>query len=224
MTLVAALYSAALLAILFYYAAVTLRRSELARSYAVLAPAAEQAIEIYHARPLDPNWHELLDPNPDISIAVYDKNMECLDSAGSLILCRRPAGGQMTFHGIPATFYGRTDSDGHIVIVAHPGLENGSDQPKQRFLIYLWVLLVVAAGIVSWQASRSTFEPLAELAAQAEQLSATDLSRRLTMEGAGEYGMVAAHLNRFLELLQASVQRQERFVSTLPTSFAHRLP
>ena len=214
LALVAALYSAVLLAALFSIAIWYLRRVELGRSFAVLRPAAQQAIEVYKERPLDPNWSELLVPNPEISIAVFDKNNEFLDSAGSLILRPLQGRGLTTFRGLQATYVGRMDPDGHLVVVAVPSAPRLAVVTRVRtYLIYLWVLLVVAAGAVTWQASRSTFGPLADLAEQAEQLSATDLSRRLTLVGAGEYAVVAAHLNRFLELLEASVHRQDRFVA-----------
>jgi signal transduction histidine kinase len=214
LSLLASLYSAVLFALLFYVATIYLRMVEVDRSYAVLKPAAEQAIEVFNERPLDANWSELLNPTPDLSIAVFDKNMEFLDSAGSLIL--RPVTGRKLgmFRGIPAHYIGRTDKFGHLVVVALPWARRQAQLDRQKqFLVYVWMFLVVAAGVATWSASRSTFQPLAQLAEQAEQLSATDLSRRLTLVGAGEYAAVAAHLNRFLELLEASVQRQDRFVS-----------
>lgn len=208
------MYSGALLAILFYYASWWLRREEIKRSYDVLNPAAEQAMKVYAARPLDPNWYQLLDPNPELSIAVFDKKNEFLDSAGSLILSPLVGRGLTNFRELPATYVGRNDQSGHLVVVALPWQRRQAALDRiNGFLVDLWIFLVLAAAVVTWQSSRSTFEPLAELTDQAAQLSATDLSRRLTMEGAGEYALVVNHLNQFLEMLQASVQRQERFVA-----------
>ncbi|HLK14963.1 MAG TPA: HAMP domain-containing sensor histidine kinase [Fimbriimonadaceae bacterium] len=214
LSLLAALYSGVILALMFYVAGVFLRRFEIQRSFDVLRPAAQQAIEVYHERPLNANWSELTIPNPSISIAVFDKNNELLDFAGSLVLEPVSGHGLKAFKKQQATFFARNDSDGHLIVVALPWSSKQAQLDRERgFLVYLWAFLVVAAGVVTWTASRSTFEPLAQLAEQAEQLSATDLSRRLTLVGAGEFAVVARHLNRFLELLEASVQRQERFVS-----------
>ncbi|MHB8637072.1 MAG: sensor histidine kinase [Fimbriimonadaceae bacterium] len=214
LALLAALYSAGLLAVLFYVAARSLRRIEVFRSFDVLRPAVQQAMEVYHERPKAPSWSELLTPDPEISIAVFDSGGRLLGSAGSLILRPAEGRGMTSFRNVPATYVGRKDPDGHLVMAALPWARKQAQLDRAgSFLIYLWALLVVAAGAVTWQASRSTFGPLADLAVQAEQLSATDLSRRLTLVGAGEYAVVAGHLNRFLELLEASVQRQERFVA-----------
>jgi signal transduction histidine kinase len=85
----------------------------------------------------------------------------------------------------------------------------------QRFtwlLVGLWLPVVTLIAVITWSSSRSTFEPLERLASQAEALSVQNLSSRLEIES-GEYAEFARRLNRFLDRLEMSVRREERFVS-----------
>ena len=93
LSLLAALYSAVLLGILFAYATRQFRGAALAESYDLLTPSSlELAMRIYKERPLDPDWHDLTDPNPEMSIAVIKPNGDFVGSAGSLVL--HPVEGQ----------------------------------------------------------------------------------------------------------------------------------
>src|SRR5262249_21697894 len=64
-----------------------------------------------------------------------------------------------------------------------------------------------------WVAARATFLPLERLAKEAEALSAERLSGRLSVKHSGEYRDFVLRLNRFLDRLESSVKREERFLS-----------
>lgn len=203
-----------LLGVVFYIASVGFRRAEIRGSYDVLRPADELAIHVYAERPQDPDWYDILDPNPDVSITVFDKDGTYLQIVGNIKLQPVVGRGLAVFHGIEAAYVGRTDSEGRMYVVAEPFVTKRRAISRfNRWLIGFYFPLIFAAGFVTWLASRSTFLPLAQLAEQAEKLSTTDLSRRLEISTKDEYAEVARHLNTFLSLLESSVQLQRRFVA-----------
>lgn len=207
-------FSGLLVGAVFFTASIQFRRAERNSSYEILKPAAELAIRVYRERPKDPDWFDVLDPNPDLSIAVFDRNGKFLDALGPLKMRPLEGRGLSAFNGVQATYLGRRTSEGWLVVVASPwDAKQRAINRFNQYLIWFYVPVIMAAGLVTWLASRSTFRPLASLAEQAERLSYTDLTRRLELKGADEYAEFATHLNRFLELLEASVQRQERFVA-----------
>jgi signal transduction histidine kinase len=212
MAVVNAFFAGLVLLILFISAVLAFQGLETYSARTEIRPVLRQAVEEYHHNPLSPDLAEIVRSYPDLSIAVFNKNGHKVFGKGNLKLPLITETGVGELSGVPVFFNYRNFDDG--IVVAATGWESRENAVRRLsgFLALLWVASVGLFGVVTWRSSQSTFEPLERLASQAEELSAENLSSRLSPE-TGEYAEFAERLNRFLERLEASVKREDKFAS-----------
>lgn len=199
LTLAAATSSGLLFLAFFSVAWFWLRDSELKSAHAELQPALAQAAgDLSTSGKAD--LAEIVQSNPQISI-------EMVDLQGQLVERQGPQ--------ISSDLVSESRVQGSRRIVASlPWAPHA--QLLGRFLTFcafVWAPLVAIVAVATWLAARSTFRPLQRLAMEAEAMSTEDLSHRLETESSGELAEFSQRLNRFLDRIEASVKREERFLS-----------
>ena len=217
-----------ILAALFALAMVIFRIDELQRAHDILRPAILQTSAAADKNTLPPDLEEVVQSNPLLSFGTFSLEGRLLSSKGNIAL-------GPTFKWAKSMI-GKPTNASHIewgvIEVGTTKVVAGSILTKEGLLvgvlpwnerertmnqatialIILWFPLVGLVAAVTWVASTKTFEPLASLTRQAEQFSESDLSRRLKSQGQDEYSQFSASLNHFLQRIEDSVERQNRFV------------
>lgn len=214
LTLVSGVTAGILLALVFAGIVFTSRASELQAAQDVLEPAVRQAEEEVRTGGSDPDLEEITAPNPELSIATFSPEGQLLAHAGPRHLRPETREGVIHTPQGPQIVIATGHAGGKLIVAALPW--SGREKSTRRMAILLallWGPLTACAALAIWRASHATFQPLAELARQAEAMSASPLARRLPEEGADEFATFAAQLNRFLDRLSESVSRQEQFVA-----------
>jgi signal transduction histidine kinase len=90
----------------------------------------------------------------------------------------------------------------------------------ERMIYFFWILLLatpfalVIAGFAGYSIARSALRPLDQMARRAEQITASNLHDRITVENPNdELGYMARVLNHLLERLQQSFVQLQRFTA-----------
>ncbi|GAB4218555.1 MAG: ATP-binding protein [Synechococcales cyanobacterium] len=100
------------------------------------------------------------------------------------------------------------------LVVAHTTA--GERQEAQRALrIVLWVVIAVVMGatLVSWLISSWMLRPLRQLTTTAKDISQSNLSQRIPIQGQGELAELGATFNAMLDRLQAAFIQQQNFIN-----------
>jgi signal transduction histidine kinase len=74
------------------------------------------------------------------------------------------------------------------------------------------ILFLLVASLVAWLASGKILKPLRSMATAARNISETDLSKRIQVEGNGELAEVAQTFNEMMDRLQSSFISQRNFI------------
>ena len=204
--------SGLVLLVLFVSAAIGFEELELYSAREELRPALRQAREEYRENPLQPDLAEVVSTYPDLSVAVFNKAGHLVSVRGNMKVPLVTEDGVGLIAGVPAVYQFRLVPNGTVVAVVGWETRQRAIRRFESILTALWFPMVALFGVVAWSSSRSTFVPLQRLSRQAETLSAENLSARLQPES-GEYAEFAERLNRFLDRIEQSVRREERFVS-----------
>lgn len=211
LTLVSAGSAGLLFIILFALSTMWLRSAELVSAHNELDPAIAQMVDDLKTGPAE--LAEVVGPDPAISFSVYDPHGTLIQQDGVSPPTLETEPGLTFIRNTPvlvraASFRGKTivgalDWSPHQALI-------------QRFVlicVILWPLLVGVVATATWIAAQTTFLPLERLAREAEALSVENLSGRMSAEDSGEYRDFVLRLNRFLDRLEASVRREEQFLS-----------
>lgn len=175
---------------------------------ASLRLAREEAV----SAPTAPDLAEVAASHPELALAAFEGE-RLVRSAGSLHLeATTPAGHVKLQNGEPAVV-AWDERDGLRIAAALPWRSQQEALDRLALtLLLLWPLLAGLFALVTWLASKATFRPLEQLAAQAEALSGGTLGQRLAIPEGREFGEFTARLNRFLDRQEESIRKQERFV------------
>jgi len=209
LTLVAAGTSGVLFLILFAVSAFALRRAEFQAALNELEPAISQVRSDVNGPEGRPDLTEVVQANPSISLAIYDLHGRLLDSDG------KESVPNIASPQIEGDLVVKSDDVKGIRIVA--GIQWKRHQELiERFeelCAILWLPLVGVVALATWLVARATFTPLERLTSDAAAMSVTDLSKRLETNDVGEYRAFVIQLNGFLDRLEESIRREERFLS-----------
>ncbi len=209
LTLVAACSSGALFLALFVLAAIALRRSEIHGAESELGPALAQVAGDLRSSSGRPDLAEVVQSNPQISVTVFDRKGSTVAHEGRTEL---PFSGTVGQTG--DLVLDRAEQGGYVVVVGAPWAPHAALLNRFFGLCFLlWLPLVGVVALATSITARATFLPLERLAKEAEELSTERLGTRLHTESSGEFRDFALRLNRFLDRLEASVNREERFLS-----------
>jgi two-component system, OmpR family, sensor kinase len=208
LTLVSAGSAGAAFLVLFGLSTVGLRKTEQQSAQSELTRAL--TLVVGDMREFGkPNLAEVVASNPEIGLAVYD-------ARGTLVLhdglvLPPPATGEGEANGLVF----RAVKSGESTVVAAESWSKHQELLNRFTLLCaaLWLPLVGIVALATWITARATFLPLVRLAREAEDLSVESLSSRLQVDVSGEYREFVLRLNRFLDKLESSLRREERFLS-----------
>ena len=179
----------------------------------MIVPALALAEHECHKRPLNPELFEVTATYPELTLAWFTSTGQLLSKTGTLPL-QPLAGTAIKRMGGIETAYSSKEVDDHLLVAGvSMTTRHAAEERLAGNLCELWLLLVLSSGITTWLAAGATFHPLLRLAQRAEQLGRGGLRERLDAQEQGEYAAFADSLNRFLERLEVSVQREEQFVA-----------
>jgi signal transduction histidine kinase len=217
-----------ILAALFGLAIYIFETAELRRAHDILRPAILQTSTAADKHGLLPDLSEVVQSNPQLSFGAFDLHGKLIASEGAISI-----GPSFKW---AYSMIGKPTNQSHIewgiIEIGKSRVIAGSISNKEGLLvgvlpwnerertmdlatiavIALWFPLVGLVGAVTWMASARTFLPLESLTRQAELFSESDLSRRLQIDTQDEFGLFAKRLNHFLDRIEDSVDRQQRFV------------
>lgn len=133
------------------------------------------------------------------------------------VAARVPVFGDAVVGGEPVRFVGTmvNDGSGHILVLSTP-IPNLADAERRLLAVFGPVALAASAfaGMAGAAISRRGLGPLARMAAEADAISAYDLSQRLPVSARrDEISQLGSTLNRMLERLEAAVQRERDFTA-----------
>jgi two-component system sensor histidine kinase BaeS len=210
----AAAVAGLMFAVLFSAAVYEFRRAAIKAGYDLLRPVVNQGADELARNPINPDLAEVVTSNPRVTLAAFSPSGQLIAQNGQIRLRPLTDRGKLTIGGQDAVFVGIRNGRGDVIVGAVPWRD---DEWRIRrlalSLVGVWLILVGSIGFTTWTASRITFRPLAEMTHQAETFSGRELGQRLEVKGDDEFAVFAARLNRFLDRLEDSVRRQERFVA-----------
>lgn len=209
----AAASAGALFAALFVAGIAILKDAEMKAGQDELIPALNEVEDAVKANSVTPNLTEVAKANPQISIAVFDSGGHTITRLGSVDLVSTKFDGLMQIGDHPVLLESRDLNGDSIVVGLDWSRHIASTERVELFASALWLPLVAAVGFATWLAAKATFGPLERLAKEAEAFSVESLSSRLEIRDVGEYREFVQRLNRFLEKLEHSVRREERFLA-----------
>jgi signal transduction histidine kinase len=208
-TLVASGSAAVLFLVMFGLAWWSLRETQLKSANELLKAAVRQVSDDLKSPNRRADVAEVVRSNPEVSLAVYDQFGVRVASAGRFNVSATSESGLRD-----DILYKVAGSDQYRIVAA---IDWYQYQASVRQLELMGALLsipfVALVALATWLAAHATFLPLEQLAKAAEQMSGESLSARLHVEDSGEYREFVLRLNRFLDKLEASVRREERFLS-----------
>lgn len=144
-------------------------------------------------RPLMQRWQSLTKPSQDEQ-EVTDSNL------GSILYIAEPI-----------------EVDGKVMgmlVVAHAteGERREAIEALSGVVQVLSILLIVVLGL-AWWLSGNVLAPLRSLSATAHQISETDLTARIVVEGNGEIAEVAKTFNEMMDRLASAFETQRNFIN-----------
>ena len=108
---------------------------------------------------------------------------------------------------------------GTFVVVYFPGPEQASINQILRVLLIAGGIVLVASGALAWSLAGRVLRPVRELTATAQEISETDLTRRIPVEGTDELAELGLTFNEMLDRLQRGFDGQRQFLDDV----AHEL-
>jgi signal transduction histidine kinase len=146
---------------------------------------------------------------PGYSVSIYDRSGSLLRHSGPL---EAPSFSGFRL-GDEVVYLGQ-DLDSIRVVIASgwTSAEQGLDA-LASILAGLWLPLSLLVGAATWLGAHSVFRPLERMSIQAAAIRGSDLTERLAIQDRAEFGAFAEELNRMLDSIQETVEREEQFAS-----------
>lgn len=205
LTLAAASATGVLLACVFVAIVLAARKSSISQKREELQSALNALTGDAELLEVD----EFRESHPELSMAVFDASGRPLQKLGRSSLS--PTFG---FKGTATVLSIGRQRGSTLVVVGADWSEIDRDLRRLAvFLGVLWLPLTCLCGAVTWAASRAVFRPLERLSIQATSMGRSSLKDRLQTEDQAELGAFAFQLNRMLDRIEASVEREDRFAS-----------
>lgn len=120
-----------------------------------------------------------------------------------------PTHGEILYAVLPID---QSDTLTHYVVAHY--LDQEFTELDNTIRVYGIAALIAWLGLclAAWMLASRILAPIEELRRTAEQISDTDLNRRITVTGADEVGAMGATFNRMLDRLQAALRAQRRML------------
>jgi two-component system, OmpR family, sensor kinase len=125
--------------------------------------------------------------------------------------------GEIQYLAVPLTAGGETT--GTLVVVYFPGADRDEILIVVRVLTIAGLVVLMASAVLAWSLAGRVLRPVRELTATAQQISDTDLSQRIEVDGRDELAELGATFNAMVERLENGFVEQRRFLDDV----AHEL-
>ena len=79
--------------------------------------------------------------------------------------------------------------------------------------VVLFPILVAMVAAVTWMSAKATFKPLRDISNQAASIGIGDLSTRIDVKDAAEFGLFVTQINGLLTRIEQAVRSQEQFAA-----------
>lgn len=172
---------------------------------AVLSPAVD---DLQREGRVD--LQEWIGTYPNMSLAVYQSGRET-ERAGHLRLPFISGAGVAFIKGRLVSYRALRVKDVTLIVAGDWEQQAHALQLLAGALLTIWLAFTASIATTTAYVARATFRPLREMTLQAAGFGERDLSARLDLDDAAEFGLFASQLNEFLERLEALVKREEQF-------------
>ncbi len=112
-----------------------------------------------------------------------------------------------------------TDVLGTFVVVSFPEAEREAIEQNLRIVVIAGAIVLIASAALAWSLAGRVLRPVRELTATAHDISDSDLSARIPVEGNDELAELGRTFNDMLDRLEAGFESQRMFLDDV----AHEL-
>ncbi len=154
------------------------------------------------------DFDELREDHPGMTITRYSSTGALISRSGKL-----NAPNEIEFNKRDDLVWLGTTVGSDRVILAKSWLE--ADSTIKQLALILALLLIpfsLAAGVLTWLATRSVFRPINEIVAQVRKLESSGGERSLSVSDHAEFEFLVENLNDMLRKLDRSARAEERFI------------
>jgi len=189
---------------------------------AQVADAADlRAVEIARTAPPADGLIRVIDPSEEFVQVLRDGSVVAASAnAQGLPLLAEPGVDEhvrldsVPFTSGPFIVVAAIRDGGTVVVGRNIDDEVEARETVGRALVAGVPLVLLLVGIVTWWMTGRALRPVEDIREEVEHISARELERRVPdVPGDDEIARLAATMNRMLDRLQGSVERQRRFVS-----------
>jgi two-component system OmpR family sensor kinase len=120
--------------------------------------------------------------------------------------------GHARFVALPIEATSEEPNGGLFVVANFPGFEQGEIDEAVRVQAITQFVMIVAAAAIGLALAGRVLRPLRELAETARTITATDLTRRIDVQGDDEASNIARAFNAMLERLESAFATQRAFL------------
>ncbi len=125
--------------------------------------------------------------------------------------------GEIQYLAVPLSTSGETT--GVFVVAYFPATDRDEILVVVRVLTLAGVVVLLASAVLAWSLAGRVLRPVRRLTATARQISDTDLSQRIEVEGRDELAELGSTFNAMVERLENGFLQQRRFLDDV----AHEL-
>lgn len=112
-----------------------------------------------------------------------------------------------------------TEVIGTFVVVYFPDAERDAISQNLRIVLIAGAVVLVASGVLAWSLAGRVLRPVRELTSTAREISDSDLSARIPVEGTDELAELGQTFNAMLDRLESGFEQQRKFLDDV----AHEL-
>lgn len=112
-----------------------------------------------------------------------------------------------------------TDVLGTFVVVYFPDAEREAISQNLRIVLIAGAVVLVASGVFAWSLAGRVLRPVRKLTSTAREISDSDLSARIPVEGTDELAELGQTFNAMLDRLESGFEQQRKFLDDV----AHEL-
>lgn len=132
-------------------------------------------------------------------------------------LAQTTTAGDVRWLAVPLT--AGTDVLGTFIVVYFPDAERAAISQNLRILLIAGAIVLVASAALAWSLAGRVLRPVRELTATAHEISDSDLSARIPVDGSDELAELGRTFNAMLDRLESGFEHQRKFLDDV----AHEL-
>jgi signal transduction histidine kinase len=145
-----------------------------------------------------------LDQQPELVADLAATTSSVLRTAGSPV-------GAVRYAAVPVTIEGSSQR-GVFVVATFRDLEAAEIADVTRVMAGVGVLALAVAGAGAWLVAGRVLRPVRDVQETAQQITESDLTRRIAVSGDDEIAQLARTFNTMLDRLEAAFAAQRQFV------------